>query len=123
MNCRRVFFITLLALFIIVTPVYAGDLNFMRGGEKVIFLAKMILIAAAIIGVLMEIFKKGNIFFILILFLLSVFFINVSEPAKMKNLGRGVLNFITAAENIIDGKNKTVPVNAQDYNPVRGTTD
>ena len=55
---------------------------------------KMLLIAAAFIAFIVEIFHKRNLLYIAAVILLAALLMHIAAPEKMDALGRGILQFI-----------------------------
>lgn len=78
-------------------PAYAAvDLDFLQGADNVISLVKMLLIAAAFVAFIVEMFHKRNLLYLAAVILLTALLMHIASPGRMDIIGRSILQFIGA---------------------------
>ncbi|MCS5697260.1 hypothetical protein [Desulfofundulus thermocisternus] len=94
-------------------PAYAAvGVDFMRGAENVISLVKILLIAAAFVAIIVEMFHKRNMFYIAAIILMAALLIHIASPGRMDIIGRSILQFIGAGPIVSGTPGTTTPTHA-----------
>lgn len=99
-------------IFTITLPTYAQvDANYQQGALNIIEILKILVIAAALVGFIMEVFTRRNIFFMIATIAVAAFIYSIADPVAMKNFGSEIRTFISGQtgniSDVINSDNNT----------------